>query len=160
MSRQSDAVVAALERETAKAAKALILEIDRELRRSPKEGGTPVDTGHARASWLPSIGAPAQGEGDEATHAAAVASVLRYQLDDGNLFLTNNAPYIGLLNLGASDQAELGFVEAAQDRALTTIQARFAVKIDVGVSSFTNDIGGAAAGNLASAFSPFGGDDE
>jgi hypothetical protein len=157
---QVAAIVAQLERETAKAGVALVLEIDKELRRAPSQGGTPVATGHARASWLPSVGSPATDEGTEPQHTAAVAALLGYRLADGNLYLTNNAPYIALLNLGWSKQAAIGFVEMAMDRALATIQRKFdGLKIEFGVSAFTDAAGAHAAEGIASSYSPFGGDE-
>ncbi len=157
---QAAAIGAQLKREIEKAARALTLEIDHELRKDPSQGGTPVDTGHARANWLPSIGVPATAETHSAaTHAAAVASLLGYRIENGALYVTNNVPYIGLLNLGHSSQAPLGFVELAMARAEQTIQTRYnTMTIELGLSSFGDAAGGIAARNMASAYSPFGGD--
>lgn len=155
-SPQAKAIAAALERETAKAIKALILEIDANLRKA-----TPVDTGHARASWVPSIGSPSSAEPSgksSSEHEAGVASVLRYKLGDGDLYVSNNVPYIHQLNLGHSKQAPVGFVEAAIDQAQATIQQRYSgLAIDIatrGAGTFSDDAGGAAAENLAEAYSP------
>lgn len=133
--------------------KALTLEIDRELRKA-----TPVDTGHARANWVPSVGAPHVGEvatvrvgstiGSSA-HAAGVASVLSFKLGDGALWVSNAVPYLQTLNYGWSDQAPPLWIEAAIDRAVATIQARYNVKIDI-----DRPVGE----GLASAYSPFGDD--
>ena len=159
MGKQADAIVAALEREVANAAKALILEIDRNLRRPPSRGGTPVDTGHARASWVPSVGAPSSALPDgtsSADHDAGVAKVLAYALGQGALWLANNAPYVNALNYGHSKQAPAGFIERAIDLALQTVEARYQGRIDLGGAAFRQSIGGQAAENLASAYSPFG----
>ncbi len=123
--------------------KALILEIDRELRKS-----TPVDTGFARSNWVPSVGAPHVGvvEG-AAAHAAGVAGVLRFKLGDGSLWVSNATEYIQALNYGHSQQAPPLFIEAAVDRAIATIKARYNVSIDI-----ERPTGGE---NLASAYSPF-----
>ncbi len=51
MGAAADKLQAKLESLIERACKALILEINRELRKSGT--GTPVDTGHARASWIP-----------------------------------------------------------------------------------------------------------
>ncbi len=165
MGAQSAAIEAALESKVATAAKALILEIDANLRRSPSMGGTPVKTGHARASWVPSIGTPAtatpSGASDSA-HAAGVAQVLSYKLDNGVLFLSNFADYIKQLNLGSSKQAPAGFIEACIDHAVATIHQTFGVHFDIktsGAGTFSDEAGGQAASNLASAYSPFGGDE-
>lgn len=164
-SAQVIALEKSLRAETAKACRELVLEIDAELRKSPGEGGTPVQTGHARANWVPSIGAPFVGEvSGAATHDAAVVSLMRYVLEQGSLWVSNNVPYINMLNLGHSKQAPSGFVEAAIDRALATVQGRHdRLKLDLkttGAGTFSDFAGGSAAGNVASAYSPFGGGDD
>lgn len=161
MSRQSDAVIAAIEAGIGRVSKALVLEIDRNLRQAPSAGGTPVDTGHARANWVPSVGSPHTGEVDGASaHAAGVAAVLRYKPGQGALYVSNNAAYITLLNLGYSPQAAVGFIEAAIEAALATTQAKFAgFTLDIntrGAGSFGDTAGGMAASNMAGAYSPFG----
>jgi hypothetical protein len=164
VTRQSAAVGAALRDHAATVAKALVLEVDRELRTSGT--GTPVDTGHARRNWVPSVAVPFQGEAaSDGPHDAGVAAVFRFKLGDGALFVSNNVPYIKRLNLGWSAQAPVGFIEACVDRADATIKARYVdVSIDVttrGAGSFSDLAGGAAAGGIADAYSPFGsGDDE
>lgn len=162
MGRQARDIGAALEAELAKAAKALTLEIAKEARKA-----TPVDTGHARANWVPSIGVPHRGEvGDKSAAQAGAASVLRYSLKDGSLYVANGVPYIQRLNNGHSKQAPRLFVEAAVDRAHATIQARYRGRIEVGKGEVqvgaagVDELGVAAAGNLADAYNPFGGDDE
>lgn len=156
MGAQSDKVAANLSAQVGKALKSLILEIDANLRKA-----TPVDTGHARASWVPSIGSPSSAEPSgksSSEHDTGVASVLRYKLGDGDLYVSNNAPYINQLNLGHSKQAPVGFVEAAIDQAQATIQQRYSgLAIDIataGAGTFSDDAGGAAAENLAEAYSP------
>jgi hypothetical protein len=156
-----DAIVARLKQEAANAAKALILEIDANLRKA-----TPVDTGHARASWVPSVGTPSSAEPSgrsDSEHEAGIGAVLRFRLEDNELYETNNAPYINQLNLGNSKQAPAGFVEAAIDQAQQTIQQRYdGLQIDVtstGGGTFSDQAGGEAAANLAEAYSPFGGEE-
>jgi len=163
MSAQSDAIVAQIAAGVAKASVALTLEVDRNLRRAPSAGGTPVDTGHARANWVPSVGQPFTGEVDgQAAHAAGVAAVIRYKPGQGSLFVSNNAAYITLLNLGYSPQAAVGFIEAAIEEALATVQSKFnGMSINLGTrgaGSSSDTAGGFAAGNVASAYSPFGDD--
>ena len=122
-----DALIARLRAEVATVGKSLILEIDAELREA-----TPVDTGHARANWVPSVGVPFTGEDDGAAHDAGVAAVLAYSLGDGDLHESNNVPYIGRLIGGSSSQAPPGWDAAAMDRAVAAVQARHdAVEIDV-----------------------------
>jgi hypothetical protein len=163
MGAQSRAIGDAIRRTIEQVVKALVLEIDRELRRS-----TPIDTGHAKANWVPSLGEPFTGEASRSgsgsqEHAAGVAQVLRFKLGDGWLYVSNNVPYIHALNYGHSKQAPRLFVEAAVDRALATIQARYAGRISIDRASFIGStaggvemLGGELAENMASAYSPFG----
>lgn len=88
---------------------------------------TPVDTGWARANWIPAIGTAPDDEVAELDRAGRVAGVTSargwqsigtasltgYRLDRGNVFISNGVPYIGLLNDGTSDQAPKGFVQDA-----------------------------------------------
>jgi hypothetical protein len=159
-------VVGGLVARVERAAKALTLEIDANLRRSPARGGTPVDTGHARASWVPSVGAPASVEPagtSQGEHDAGVQAVLRFELGDGALYVVTNAGYVRRLNLGSSDQAPAGFIEACIDQAKAAVASGHGVELDIrttGAGTFSDDAGGYAADNLASSYSPFGGDDD
>ena len=155
MGAASDKLQLKLESLIERACKALILEINRELRKSGT--GTPVDTGHARASWIPAVGAPnlVEPEGTSSALASAgAAQVMAYKLAQGTLFLSNVAPYIRRLNAGHSQQAPTMFVELCIARAMATIKAKMGV--DFGLDSFVADMGGMQAGNVAEAFSPFG----
>ena len=108
----------------------LTLDVVANLVRAPAEGGTPVDTGWARANWIPRIGAPfsgtdgtrAQAEAGSVSRAqqeAGIAAMLRYKITPtGKVFITNNVPYIGKLNDGWSKQAPKGFVQAAIKQAV------------------------------------------
>ena len=93
---------------------------------------TPVDTGWARANWIPHIGAEldedlrgispddARISGDQGRQQSGIAQVAtNYTLTDGAIFITNNVPYIERLNDGSSTQAPAGFVQAAIDKAVT-----------------------------------------
>ena len=142
---QAKAVGDAIRQVIADAVKMLILEIDANLRET-----TPVDTGHARANWVPSIGSPHQGEDDGAAHDQGIAAVLAYQLTQGPGYVSNHVPYISALNYGHSKQAPRMFVEAAVDKALATVSQRFAGKIDV--SSFDAARGALAVGRAMMAF--------
>ncbi len=97
---------------------------------------TPVDTGWARANWIPSIGAPptspagetGSGEPDVGAAGAAqqqgVAQIaVGYTLEQGNVSITNNVPYIRRLNEGSSSQAPAMFVQSAIARALNNANA-------------------------------------
>lgn len=162
MSKQSDALVENLNKVIAKAVIALTLQFDSNLRRQPSAGGTPVDTGHARANWVPSVGAPYTAEASGASaHEAGVAAVISYKLSDGPLFVSNNAPYIGLLNIGSSKQAPAGFIEMAIDEAVAKVQSSFNVDFGSAGGNFDRFVdaqGGRAAEGVAGSYSPFGGD--
>lgn len=146
MGAQARAIGERLRRHVETLFKALVLEIDKELRKA-----TPVDTGHARANWVPSVGAPHAGEvHGAAEHAAGVGQVLSFKLGDGALWVSNGVDYVPILNYGTSKQAPPLWIEAAVDRAVATIQARYNVKIDI-----DRPTGGE---NLAAAYSPFGED--
>lgn len=118
-----------LGRELANAAKELILEITANLQEA-----TPVDTGHARANWVPSVGAPYTGEAmDGSANDAGVAQVLAFRLGQGDLSISNNVPYINRLIAGSSSQAPAGWDLRAIDQGLATVQSRHdGLKIQVG----------------------------
>lgn len=77
---------------------------------------TPVDTSFARSNWTPSVGAPA--EGTVPIGRNLVAAAIKYRLEFGSAFLTNNAKYIQRLNNGSSTQAPSGFVEQSIARGI------------------------------------------
>ena len=78
---------------------------------------TPVDTGRARANWLVAIGAPnmAVTESTDVNAALSQGRIMAqsYRLGQGGIFITNNVPYIGLLDAGSSAQAPAGMTAAA-----------------------------------------------
>lgn len=159
MGRQATAYGDAMRAFVARVCKELVLEIDKELRK--RGTGTPVDTGHARACWIPSVGSPVFSDpsgNDQSAHDAGVGAVLSFKLGDGVLYVSNAAPYIGLLNRGTSKQAPAMFIEACVDRAVARVQARYEGRIDLGRSQIQSGFGAPGAGNLASAYSPFGDD--
>lgn len=158
MGKQSASIGDQLRKAVGTIVKATVLEIDANLRASPDQGGTPVDTGHVRANWVPNIGSPADvvADGDGA-HAAGLAALIAYKLEQGPAYESNHVPYISSLNYGHSAQAPALFVEAAVDRALVTMQGRYG-SAAISVDRFRDDVGGQGAENLASAYSPFGGD--
>ena len=123
----SAVVVDALERAVADVAIELCLEIESNVREA-----TPIDTGHAAASWASSIGDPITADVDNALAgaraAAGQAEVLGYQIGMGNLHVANPAEYIEILNGGSSDQAPAGFIEREAETALQTVQARHSAK--------------------------------
>lgn len=80
---------------------------------------TPVDTGRARANWLPSIDAPdlsivppsSTGAPNSVQRDADIQSELTRFNFKNTIYISNNLPYIKRLNDGHSQQAPAGFVE-------------------------------------------------
>jgi len=125
--RRAAAIAARLRAEIAAARNELAIEIDANLR-----AATPVDTGHARANWVPSIGSPAMAEVEgSAAHDAGVVAVRGAKLTD-DVYVSNNAPYLGRLIGGSSAQAPAGWDLEAIDRAVQAVQQRHdGLSIDV-----------------------------
>lgn len=129
-SRRVRVVVTSLERFVEQIIRKIALDIVANLVRAPSEGGTPVDTGWARANWVPQIGEPFRGTAGTREQAEAgnvsgaeqgqgLATVAAtYKLERGKVYISNNVPYIGRLNAGSSRQAPAGFVEAAIAKAV------------------------------------------
>lgn len=129
---QADDIVAAIEKEMARTITDATLEITANLIET-----TPVDTGFARASWVPSIGeAPASNllaDPSEIPEVAAeqnagMAQILSYELDQGPVYIVNQARYIERLNDGSSTQQPSGFVERSIEKGQATAQARSAAR--------------------------------
>lgn len=120
------------------AVKALTLEIHAELVKAAPEGGTPVDTGWARANWVPNIGTPERDTVGTREQAEAAGGNFRsavpeqglavvaasYRLQQGPVYVSNNVPYIENLNAGSSKQAPSGFVQKAIRRAVSQVQTK------------------------------------
>ena len=99
---------------------------------------TPVDTGWARANWVPNAGSPFTGNselldaeaqraavpGQVASQTAASSSLIRYKLSDGDIFISNNVPYIVRLNEGSSMKAPSGFVQQSIARTIVRLTGR------------------------------------
>lgn len=140
---QTDKIVKALERTAERVVAKISLDITANLTAAAAEGGTPVDTGWASANWVPVIGAASKvtaggpsrdskgrfkGKGsrrDSGEIAAArgaqlagEAKLITYKLSQGTVFISNNVPYIGILNNGSSQQAPKAFIERAIEKAL------------------------------------------
>ena len=91
---------------------------------------TPVDTGWARANWVPNIGQAFNGTAGsrEAAESGSVSLseqqggianvTIRYRLQSGPIYISNNVPYITQLNEGTSAQAPAGFVQAGIQRGI------------------------------------------
>jgi len=129
-SRQIRVVVSSLNGFVELLIKKVTLGIVANLVAAPGEGGTPVDTGWARANWVPNIGSPLdkvagsreQAEkgllpGDQQQGIASV--VASYRLARGPVHITNNVPYILPLDQGHSRQAPRGFIRRAIKKAVT-----------------------------------------
>lgn len=110
-------------------AKRIVLGSVAELVKAPSEGGTPVDTGHARSNWIPSVGRPVTtvaGSREAVTFGAqaqGIAAVAGRKPEDAyqRIYIQNNVPYIQQLNFGHSQQAPAGFVEAGIARAVDRV---------------------------------------
>ena len=114
-------IIRGLDRVAGRVIKKIVLDATANLIES-----TPVNTGWARANWVPSIGVPFEGtagaDDDISSHDQqdGIAKVVTgYSLGDGPVFITNNVPYIGALNDGSSSQAPSGFVQIAIKKAVT-----------------------------------------
>jgi len=125
--QQINAIVKGLEKLTERVVSKITLDITANLIET-----TPIDTGWARANWVPAIGTPyladlggpkpsSAGISSQATEqAAATAKVATgYKLSMGKVFVSNNVPYILKLNQGWSSQAPAAFVQRAIHKAVT-----------------------------------------
>lgn len=96
---------------------------------------TPIDTGWARSNWVPRIGRPFDDVagsypgtggtlnfGPQNSGLSTVAAA--YKTAQGSVYITNNVPYITLLNEGFSKQAPKGFVRQALERAIAKVGER------------------------------------
>lgn len=70
---------------------------------------TPVDTGRARANWNMSVGSVDYSVDEEATKVQRPA--LKKGDGEKAIYITNNLPYIQVLEEGSSTQAPNGMVE-------------------------------------------------
>lgn len=128
---QITGIVQALEAFSEKAVTVITLDVTANLIET-----TPVDTGWARANWLPAIGSPniknlegiqpdaTSAAAAGATQASATAGITRYRLAMGKTFVTNNVPYILKLNDGSSRQAPSGFIQNAIGKALQAVERK------------------------------------
>lgn len=90
---------------------------------------TPVDTGWARANWVPNIGGPFEGTAgtrqdaeagklDLSPRESGLAAVATSYTLGPEIHQTNNVPYIIDLNAGSSRQAPAAFIQSAIFRAV------------------------------------------
>lgn len=108
--------------------------IYRQLLEDEKRGGTPVDTGYARASWFLSSGTPKahlpapkrdrKAKYSPPPNAATLSSVKVGE----DIFITNAVPYIVFLNNGTQKLPGLHFIEHAVESA-TKQKVKYGEKI-------------------------------
>lgn len=128
---QPSVIDALIERVVEKVVKFVTLECHANLIAAPSDGGTPIDTGFARASWMPAVGEmnPAVAGSRENVDGTAaqngVNQIMMYHLGQGMAFVTSSVPYILKLNDGHSQQAPAGFVDAAVVRAVNSVESAF-----------------------------------
>lgn len=125
----------ALDRTVERVVTFVTLEAWSNLRDPPQSGGTPVKTGFARASWIPSVGESSSLDGgskqsvSDAPAQRGAAEVMTYHLSQGAAFVTTNVWYVALLNDGSSAQAPAGFVDSAVARAVNAVENAFGGKV-------------------------------
>lgn len=123
-SRQVRVVARDLRQFTERTVKRLALNVNAELVKR-----TPIDTGWARANWVPNIGGPypitagsreqaEAGRIDFGPQQGGLAAIATTYTLGPEIHQTNNVPYIQLLNAGSSQQAPAAFVQAAILRAV------------------------------------------
>lgn len=82
---------------------------------------TPIDTGRARANWLPSLNTPDVRIVEPGTPHEISGILSSYKITD-QILITNNLPYIRKLNDGYSKQAPAAFVESAIEKGRRAIK--------------------------------------
>lgn len=149
MSAQIDRIMKAISGGIALACSEVALEVTHNL-----VVATPVKTGWASSNWVPTIGVPFAGTvgapptlagrvdhalarkgaapgahrgSGNAAREGATGSLLKYELGQGSIFVTNNVPYItgpGSLDDGHSKQAPRGFIRKAIIDGVNTVASR------------------------------------
>lgn len=89
---------------------------------------TPVDTGRAKANWLPSINQVLTDTVEPDGKPDMTQAITSYKLAD-TIFITNNLPYIRRLNEGSSKKAPAGFVDTAIARGKRLVKGIFRAKV-------------------------------
>lgn len=101
-------------------ARTVAIDIDRQLMLV-----TPVDTGRARAGWIPLVSnTPPDYVPDEETFKGRknvspppIPGLRKIKLGE-KIYVSNNVPYVIFLDQGHSKQAPAGFIDATIDRVL------------------------------------------
>jgi hypothetical protein len=131
LQRQIKAVMASLTAHVGEAVRRIAVEVTAEL-----TAATPVDTGWARANWIPYLGVnteksdPVGGSarsvgsaaGAQARGVVTIVTAPAKDLANKGAVVINAVPYIGILNDGHSQQAPAGFVQVAIDKALGNVR--------------------------------------
>ena len=125
---ETDRVIGLLDRFTERLITKIVLDVTANLIET-----TPVDTGWARANWVPNLSRPLiedLSDVEPSSQAAAAKAAQQgqatatvatgYRLELGPVYISNNVPYIIFLNQGSSPQARpAGFVQRAIAKAVT-----------------------------------------
>ena len=122
---QIRAIVKNLDRFVERTAAKLTLDITANLIQT-----TPVDTGWARANWVPSlttfdtdpVGERSPDGVTTVPQSAGLAAATTFRLRHGRIHITNNVSYIGELNDGTSQQAPAGFVQGAVQAGVAALR--------------------------------------
>ena len=125
MATESARVTRQLRRFIEKVVVKITLDIVANLQEKPSKGGTPIDTGWARANWIATATVPSTSPVGTRHSVSAGASsraiaklISTYRLAAGPIYVSNSVPYIARLNQGSSKQAPAGFVQRAIARAI------------------------------------------
>ena len=122
MATDADGVTALLREFTADSITRLTLEVTANLVED-----TPVDTGWARANWVPNIGTAVQETTgskeavDRTAQSQGIAEVVALYRLPQLIYVSNPTPYITDLNDGSSTQAPAGFVQISIQRAIAEV---------------------------------------
>ena len=111
--------------------KGVVDEVFHALKESPVSGGTPVDTGWARAGWRVNINTPTPGTVDEKGDVSMSDSESESSLNTllgmnnllsvGKVFIDNRVPYINKINAN-NRQSGPHFVERSIQRGATKLE--------------------------------------
>lgn len=106
LSGQSEAIIKLLQQAVVTEGIAIMLEIHQILQGDPGSGGTPIKTGWASSNWIFSVQSPFRdvvGSKKAVSYdesKASISEALEFDISDANLYLSNNVPYIQVLNFG------------------------------------------------------------
>ena len=125
---QTAAVRRELNKFIGNASKFIALDVGIEL-----EADTPKLTTFASKNWVPQVGSAFEGLSgvrslnspiDTTLRDTGIDSLERYTISKGAIYITNNVPYIGLLNSGTSTKAPRNFVQKAIAKGIAKTLSR------------------------------------